>query len=224
MAIDGPAGAGKSTVARSVARQLQVAYVDTGAIYRSLTWEALRRGVSLDSERTLGDLAVELKIEFIPNDEQQKVWVRGEDLTEAIRMPVISANVAKVAAYPLVRERLLAIQRTLAEGAGGVVMDGRDIGTRIMPHADVKVFLTASAGVRAKRRYDELVEQGHALELPQVLEELEDRDRTDQSRQVAPLRPAADAVVLDTSPLSVEEVCAMVVALCEIRSRNKEGR
>ncbi len=221
VAIDGPAGAGKSTVAKNVARRIGVPYVDTGAIYRSLTWQAIRLGIPLDNEHALAELAQGLEILFIPDEPSQKVIVRGVEITHAIREPEISANVSQVATFPLVREKLLVIQTAFTKGTLGVVMDGRDIGTRIMPNADVKVFLTASIAVRAKRRFAELQRQGFAVDLTTVMQELEERDFVDRNRHASPLRPAEDAVQLDTSLLSIEESCAMVVALCEVRQEHK---
>lgn len=222
VAIDGPAGAGKSTVAKEVAKQISVPYVDTGAIYRSLTWQAIQDKVPFDSEQALAELAGGLEIFFVPDGIGQRVMVAGIDVTQAIRQPEVSAKVSLVSMFPTVREQLLALQTSLAKSSQGVVMDGRDIGTRIMPDADVKVFLTASLSIRASRRFMELRQQGFEVDFTKVLKELEERDYADQHRKASPLRAADDAVMLDTSVLSVEEASAMVVALCRVRQHRKE--
>ncbi len=221
VAIDGPAGAGKSTIAKNVARQLGIPYVDTGAIYRSLTWVAMQANVSIDDENELSHLAEELDILFIPEGLSQKVIVQGSDITHVIREPEISAKVSLVAKFPQVRKALLSIQTNLSESPLGVVMDGRDIGTSIIPSAEVKIYLTASLEVRAKRRFDEMSRQGFQVELEKVQWELKARDFADQNRDASPLRMAQDAVALDTSLLTIEEASAMVAALCEVRQRNK---
>ncbi len=221
VAIDGPAGAGKSTIAKHVARQMGIPYVDTGAIYRSLTWQSVNANIPLDDENALAQLAEGLDILFIPDGESQRVIVRGIDITQAIREPEISGKVSLVAKYPQVRRKLLAIQSMLSQSALGVVMDGRDIGTSILPDADVKIFLTAKLEVRARRRFEEMKRQGFDVELEKVLLELEARDQADKQRKASPLRMAEDAVALDTSLLTIEEASAMVAALCEVRLKNK---
>ncbi len=221
VAIDGPAGAGKSTIAKHVARQMGIPYVDTGAIYRSLTWQSVNANIPLDDENALAQLAEGLDILFIPDGESQRVIVRGLDITQAIREPEISGKVSLVAKYPQVRRKLLAIQSMLSQSALGVVMDGRDIGTSILPDADVKIFLTAKLEVRARRRFEEMKRQGFDVELEKVLLELEARDQADKQRKASPLRMAEDAVALDTSLLTIEEASAMVAALCEVRLKNK---
>ena len=221
VAIDGPAGAGKSTIAKNVAKQMGIPYVDTGAIYRGLTWEAINANIPLDDENALAQLAERLNIRFIPDGESQKVIVQGIDITQAIREPEISGKVSSIATYPQVREKLLTIQMEMAESERGVVMDGRDIGTSIIPDADVKIFLTATLEVRAKRRFEEMMRQGYHLKLEKVLVELEARDQADQERKASPLRMADDAAALDTSLLTIEEASAMVAALCKVRLKNK---
>lgn len=223
VAIDGPAGAGKSTVAKQVALQLGVTYVDTGAIYRGLTWLALQQGIDVEDQGALIKLAETLELTFLPGVPVQRVLVFDNDVTEAIREPEISARVAKVAAYPGVRDRLLQIQWQLAEDRHGVVMDGRDIGTRIMPRAEVKFFLTATLAVRADRRAQELRQKGFEISLEEVQNELAARDAADQNRAAYPLQAAADAVLLDTSTLLISEVVAMIVALCQARLARKGG-
>ncbi len=221
VAIDGPAGAGKSTIAKHVAKQLGIPYVDTGAIYRSLAWQAINANTPLDDENSLVQLAESLDILFIPDGDSQRVIVRGIDITHAIREPEISNKVSLVATYPQVRKELLTIQTTLSQSALGVVMDGRDIGTSILPDADVKIFLTATVEVRARRRFEEMKRQGFDVELEKVLLELEARDQADKQRKASPLRMADDAVALDTSLLTIEEASAMVAALCEVRLRTR---
>ncbi|KUK12680.1 MAG: Cytidylate kinase [Moorella sp. 60_41] len=215
IAIDGPAGAGKSTVARQVAEKLGYLYIDTGAMYRALTWKALSQGLDLSDEEGLSALAASTSLELKPlASGVTAVFCDGRDVTRQIRSPEVSQTVSRVAAVPGVRRELVKHQRKMAAG-GGVVMDGRDIGTHVLPEAAYKFFLTASLEERARRRWRELVSQGKGVTLEQVKEEIAERDRRDSRRPVAPLRPAPDAVVIDTTDLSPEEVTAHI--LCIIR-------
>jgi len=204
IAIDGPAGAGKSTLARLLGEKLGIPYIDTGAIYRALALKAYRMGISEDDEENLAKLARELKIEFKRDDRGMRVYLDGEDVSEAIRTPEITRLSSPVSKHPKVREALLELQRKLAENGG--VMEGRDIGTVILPDADVKIFLTASAKVRAMRRYLELKEKGYEVNLEDLEREIEERDRRDSTRSVAPLRMAEDAILLNTDNLTIEEM------------------
>lgn len=213
VAIDGPVGAGKTTVARAVARRLGFRHVDTGAMYRSVAWAALDRGVDIADEAAVTSLARALQIDLEDTPGGQRVRVDGRDVTDAIRDPAVSEAASVVSAYPGVREAMVARQRQLAAG-GGVVMEGRDIGTVVCPDADVKVFLTASVEERARRRYRELRGRGVAVTLEEVRRVEEERDRRDRSRAHSPLQPAADAVVLDTTGLTVDEAVQSVLALC----------
>jgi len=204
IAIDGPAGAGKSTLARLLGGKLGIPYIDTGAIYRALALKAFRMGISEDDEENLAKLAKELKIEFKRDDRGMRVYLDGEDVSEAIRTPEITRLSSPVSKHPKVREALLELQRKLAENGG--VMEGRDIGTVILPDADVKIFLTASTKVRAMRRYLELKEKGYEVNLEDLEREIEERDRRDSTRSIAPLRMAEDAILLNTDNLTIEEM------------------
>lgn len=205
IAIDGPAGAGKSTMARRVAKELGYQYVDTGAIYRTVGYHMSLMGIGpKDTDgitRLIDD--VSLRIEYAPDGVQHMI-LNGADVTQEIRTPQMSAYASGVSAQPVVREFLLDMQRELAR-THNVVMDGRDIGTVVLPHADVKIFLTAADTVRANRRFQELQQKGERTSYEQVLRELRQRDKQDSTRAIAPLRCAADAVRLDTSELTVEQ-------------------
>ncbi len=213
VAIDGPSGAGKSTLARTVAEKLQFVYVDTGAIYRSIGWYALHNGVATDDADAVAALLEGLNIEIqYGEDGLQHMLVNGKDVTAEIRRPEVSAAASKVAAIPAVRSYLLEMQRALAR-THNVIMDGRDIGTVVLPDAKCKIFLTASAETRAQRRCKELEERGTPQDYAAVLEDMRRRDELDCSRAVAPLKQAEDAVLLDTSELNFEESAAALLAL-----------
>ncbi|MBC7338387.1 MAG: (d)CMP kinase [Firmicutes bacterium] len=213
VAIDGPAGAGKSTVARRVADRLGYLYIDTGGMYRALTLKALRVGVDPGDGAAVARLASSTRISV---DSSGRILLDGEDVTAAIRCPAVSAAVSRVAGWPAVRKILTRRMRELA-GCGGAVLEGRDVGTCVVPHADCKVFLTASPEERAKRRWRELREAGYAVSLAEVYENLVTRDRADSSRGLAPLTVAEDAVVIDTTDLDVEETVEAVLRLCTDR-------
>ena len=204
VAIDGPAGAGKSTVARQLARRLGFTIIDTGAIYRSVALAAQRAGVSWDDDPGLARLLdAGLGLTF----RGERVLLRGEDVTEAIRTPEISRGASVVSARPVVRQKLLQLQRDLGRAAPrGAVLEGRDIGTVVFPDADVKFFLTASDEARAQRRHAELAEKGQSVPLPEVLADQRRRDKDDTERAIAPLRAAADAVVVDTTGFDLGQV------------------
>jgi CMP/dCMP kinase len=212
VAIDGPVGAGKSTVARGVADRLAYRYVDTGAMYRSVGWAALQRGVDLRDEEAVTSVARAITIEFAPSSNGQRVIVDGINVTEAIRQPEISDAASVVSAYRGVRDAMVAVQRRLGS-AGGVVMEGRDIGTVVFPDAEVKVFLDASPAERARRRHAEMKAKGVPVDFDALRRAEEARDHRDQTRTHSPLRPAPDAVVIDTTGLAVEDVVARIVAL-----------
>ena len=206
IAIDGPAGSGKSTVARILAQRLGYSYIDTGAMYRAVAYRAMQAGLDVqkDAEK-IGRLAGELSYEFRQVDGEQHLFVDGEDVEEAIRSVQVGNLSSPVSAIPQVREHLVAAQRQMA-AAGGVVMEGRDIGTVVLPDADLKVFLTATAGERARRRWRQLQEQGIIEDYEQVLRDQLERDQRDSSRAVAPLRPAEDARELATDKLTAQQV------------------
>lgn len=202
IAVDGPASSGKGTVARGVARQLGYAYVDTGAMYRSVAMMAARRGVAWDDAEALGAVAASLSFRFTWDGGALRVEVDGEDVTRDIRADEIGTGASKVSAFSAVRRALLSLQRSLAD-EGGVVMDGRDIGTVVLPEAQLKVFLTASLDERARRRHAELVRRGDSVSFEQVREAIERRDAADSGRAIAPLEPAVDSVRVDTTELSI---------------------
>jgi CMP/dCMP kinase len=212
VAIDGPVGAGKSTVAWAVARRLGFRYVDTGAMYRSVAWAALQRGMDLRDEAAVTALARSLRIEFHANPEGQRVWVDGRDVTDTLRSPEVSDAASIVSMYPGVREAMVAIQRALG-AQGGVVMEGRDIGTVVFPDADVKIFLDASLEERARRRYRELRARGLNADLDAVRQAEEERDRRDRTRTHSPLQRAPGAVVIDSTQLPADEVIERIVQL-----------
>jgi CMP/dCMP kinase len=206
IAIDGPAGSGKTTVARLVAAELGLRTVETGAMYRALTLEALDAEVSLDDEAGLVKLAAATLIEL----RGDRVFMDGLDVTEAIRSERVTASVSELSAHPKVREWMVKQQRALAAG-GGVVMEGRDIGTVVLPSAHLKVFLTASARERARRRSKELAESGVDAKESSTLQELAERDRIDSKREASPLAVAQDAMVLDTTKMTLDEVVEAIV-------------
>jgi len=211
IAIDGPAGAGKSTVARMVAKELGYLYVDTGAMYRAITLKALREGVDLHDPVSLGELAEAASVELIAGDDQSlRILLDGEDVTAEIRRPYISQNVSLPAKVPAVRKRLVKLQQAMAE-RGGVVMEGRDIGTVVLPDARIKIYLTASTGERARRRREELVAKGYHVDQQQMEAEILERDRIDSTREADPLTPAPDAEIIDSSFLPAEKVVKMIV-------------
>ncbi len=222
VAIDGPAGAGKSTVAAEVARRLGFTRLETGALYRAVAWQALRRGVPLDDEAALEAIAQRLPVRFEPcGDGSNRVWLGEQDVTLRLRDPAVGEAASRVAALPSVRAALLGLQRELG-AEGRVVLDGRDIGTVVFPDAEVKVFLTASPEERARRRMEELRARGIEADPAEVLEGIVRRDRQDSGRDVAPLRAAEDAITLDSTKLSVEEVVERIVPLVERAARRMD--
>ncbi len=202
IAIDGPAGAGKSTVAKALAQRLGFFLLDTGAIYRAVALSAARAGVAFSDGARLGGVAREMALRF---DEAGRVWLGDEDVSTAIRTPDMSQGASTVSAHPAVRDALLELQRRLAE-KGRCVVEGRDIGTVVLPWAPVKIFLTASDEVRARRRYDELKAKGADVSFEETLRDLRERDHRDSTRAVAPLKQADDAVPMDTSDMNQAEV------------------
>lgn len=213
VAIDGPVGAGKSTAARECAKRLGFVYCDTGALYRAVGLYCVRNGFDPKNPSEVADCPDKIKVEISLVDGVQHVFLNGEDVSEDIRLPEISMAASAVSAVPEVRKALLGIQREIAE-KNNVVMDGRDIGTVVLPNADVKIFLTAKPEIRAKRRYDELVKKGVETTFDEVLNDLNERDYNDSHRAEAPLKQAEDAVLADTSELdfeqSVELICRIV--------------
>jgi len=212
IAIDGPVGSGKSTLARRVAALLGYVYIDTGAMYRALALKALRREMSFDASAALEALAGETRIDLRAPDGAQQVVLDGEDVTAAIRSPEVSQAASKIAVVPGVRHVLVAEQRRAGE-QGGVVMEGRDIGSVVFPDAQLKIFLMASPEIRAERRWREHQQKGEAIDLARTLEEIHERDKRDRERLSSPLVRAADAVVVDSTAMESEEVARLVVML-----------
>jgi len=205
IAIDGPASSGKSTIAKLLADEFQLVYVDTGAMYRTLTYLALKNNVEVNDEQRLADLLKETEITFKRDKNGQEVFANEENVTEAIRQNDVTNNVSVVSSFPKVREELVRRQQVISEQSG-VVMDGRDIGTVVLPNADVKFFLVASVEERAERRYLENKEKGIESDFERLKQEIIDRDEYDTNRKVSPLKQAQDAVRLDTTSLSIPEV------------------
>lgn len=217
VAIDGPAGAGKSTVARQVAAALGLTYLDTGAMYRAVAWKALRAGVDTTDAAALADLAQHMEIAFSPvaPDSTQRVWVDGEDITTEIRAPAVSNLTSAISALPAVRRVLVALQRQIGRRSPeGVVVEGRDTGTVVFPQAQVKVFLTASPEERARRRVAELEQYGQPVDYARILADQRERDERDSQRADSPLVAAPDAVLLNTDRLPVHDVVARILSLC----------
>lgn len=217
VAIDGPAGAGKSTIAKLVAERLGYAYIDTGAMYRSVAWRFLQTGQPFD-ETFISHLANTMVIQFRPEARVNRVFVDGQEVTDAIRSTEVTANVSQVAAIGAVREAMVAQQRRMGD-AGGVLMDGRDIGTVVFPNAQLKIFLTASVEERAQRRYKELLAKGEQVDLAQLQQDIANRDKQDSERAIAPLRQAEDALLLDTSHMNIEQVTEKILQLVEERAQ-----
>lgn len=212
VAIDGPMGAGKGTIARLVAARLGYRYVDTGAMYRAVAWKALREGVKLDSPEAVAAVARRAHVRLEPCQDGLRVWCDGQDVTDAIRSVEVSAVVGRIAAIPAVREILTRQLQGMAQD-GGVVMEGRDIGTVVLPQAEVKVYLEASLEERARRRFEELQARGERVPLETVRELVRRDDDLAQTRPAAPLRRAQDAVVVDTTGRSPEEVAEQIIRL-----------
>lgn len=213
IAIDGPAGAGKSTVAKIVAEKLGYIYIDTGAMYRAVAWKTLQQSKEATDEdilRAVQDIDVRLAC----TESGTRVTVDGTDVTREIRTTEVTHIVSRVAALGPVREKMVELQRAMASD-GAVVMDGRDIGTNVLPNADVKIFLTASVEERARRRYDEMKEKGYAVDFDELKHEIAARDKQDSERAISPLRQAEDAVLLDSTSLTIDEVVTRILKLLE---------
>lgn len=215
VAIDGPAGSGKSSVSQEVAKRLDFTYIDTGAIYRAVAYAASLRGISFDDEAGLAQLAGDLKVKFEVTENGQRVMLDGQDISREIRTEAMSQGSSKVSRHQKVRDALLLLQQQLAHKAPrGAIMEGRDIGTVVFPDADLKIFVSASDEVRAKRRFDELICRGVSADQVQILGDLRERDHRDKNRAVAPLKVADNAVVVDTSTMDqasvVDYICALI--------------
>ena len=214
IALDGPSGAGKSTVARLLAQKLGYIYIDTGAMYRAIGWKARHEGIDLSDEQKLADLCQRTEVLIRKDNRDPKVYVDGRDVSGEIRTPEMGMMASTVSKSPAVRARLLMLQRELGKN-GGVVMDGRDIGTVVFPDADVKFFLDASAGERGRRRYLELKAKGMDVDLARITQEIEDRDKQDSSRTLAPLKKAEDALLFDTTGMSIDGVLDSMLKVVE---------
>lgn len=216
VAIDGPAASGKSTIGRLLAEHLGYLYFDTGVMYRAVTYAALQRNIPVEDQETVTELADQLQIDIQKSEGNDlngyKVFVDGKDITEEIRLPDVDARVSVVSAYPGVRQALSLQQRRIGL-RGKIVMVGRDIGTVVLPEADLKVFLDASVEERSKRRYLEAQKRDDSVSLDQILESMIERDRIDSTRDIAPLKPAEDAVIIDTDGLGIKQVLNRLIAL-----------
>ncbi|TFE00425.1 (d)CMP kinase [Jeotgalibacillus sp. R-1-5s-1] len=216
IALDGPAAAGKSTVAKKIAEQLGFIYIDTGAMYRTLTYKALKNEIDPKNGKELSALLLNTVIELKPGEEGQRVFLDGEEVTREIRQQEITLNVSDVALHQEVREEMVRRQQALVE-EGGIVMDGRDIGTAVIPDAELKVFMIASADERARRRLEDHKKQGIQSDFEQLKKEIEKRDMIDSTREVSPLKKADDAIELDTTSMTIDEVVEKVTHLAEER-------
>ncbi|GEN47310.1 (d)CMP kinase [Ligilactobacillus pobuzihii] len=219
IAIDGPASAGKSTVAKLVAKRLNYIYCDTGAMYRAVTYAALKQGIALDNDKVLAEMLNSFELKFVPADPEQLVIVNGEDVTKKIRLPEVTNQVSLVSAQPSVRKEMTHRQQDIA-AAGAIVMDGRDIGTTVLPQAEVKIFLVASVHERAVRRYKENVSKGIETSMATLEDEIKTRDYKDSHREISPLTQASDAILLDTTSLNITEVVEKILEFIEEYEKN----
>ena len=216
IAIDGPAAAGKSTVAKIVAEKLNYIYIDTGAMYRALTFKAILNEISFEDELKLTEILQRTSIELLPTDGGQSIFLDGQNVTNEIRTSEVTNSVSLVAKHKLVREEMVGRQQSFGLN-GGVVMDGRDIGTHVLPHAEVKVFLLASVEERAIRRHTENIQKGYPSDLEKLKEEIATRDKLDSEREIAPLKKAQDAIEIDTTSLAITEVVEIILGLVKER-------
>lgn len=214
IAVDGPAGAGKSTIAKLVAKKMNLIYVDTGAMYRAMALYFIKQGVNIDDAEAVAEACMDADITIKYEDGMQMVYLNEENVTAFLRTEEVGNAASVTSGVPQVRARLLELQQTLAK-TSDCIMDGRDIGTCILPNADVKIYLTASSAVRAKRRFDELVAKGETCDLVKIQEDIEERDYRDMHREVAPLKQAEDAILVDSSYMTIEEVVETIVKLAE---------
>ncbi len=220
IAIDGPSGAGKSTMAKIISKKLGILYLDTGSMYRAVALKAIRQGIDTRDREKVAAIMPDIRIDISYVDGSQRVFLDGEDITGSIRTNEVSMGASNVSAFPDVRERLVELQRKIAENTG-VIMDGRDIGTHVLPNADVKIFLTASVEERARRRYEELKEKGLLDKtLDQLIEEIKTRDYNDSTRQHSPLRQAEDAILLDTSHLNIDQAVQKILEIIDKRTND----
>ena len=214
VAIDGPAGAGKSTIAKAVAKKMNLIYVDTGAMYRAMALYMLRENVDVEDEDEVGIKCVTADITIAYENGEQVVYLNGENVNAYLRTEKVGNTASVTSKNPKVREKLVELQQKLAKEAD-VVMDGRDIGTVVLPNAQTKIYLTASVEVRAKRRYDELMAKGETADIKEIAADIADRDYRDMHREISPLKQAEDAVLLDTSDMDIESVIGKVIEICD---------
>ena len=214
VAIDGPAGAGKSTIAKLVAKEKGYIYVDTGAMYRGLAIHFIKRGLKAEDIQGIVEACKDAEVSIVYENDVQQIYLNGENVTAMLRTEEVGNMASKTSAIPAVREKLLELQRTQAREKD-VIMDGRDIGTNILPNADVKIYLTASVETRATRRYKELLEKGENCVYEEIAQDIKERDERDMNREIAPLKQAEDAILVDSSEMTIEEVVKTICSYCK---------
>ena len=214
VAIDGPAGAGKSTIAKLVAKEKGYIYVDTGAMYRGLAIHFIKKGIKAEYIKGIVEACKDAEVSIVYENDVQQIYLNGENVTAMLRTEEVGNMASKTSAIPAVREKLLELQRTLAREKD-VIMDGRDIGTNILPNADVKIYLTASVETRATRRYKELLEKGENCVYEEIAQDIKERDERDMNREIAPLKQAEDAILVDSSEMTIDEVVKTICSYCK---------
>ena len=214
VAIDGPAGAGKSTIAKLVAKEKGYIYVDTGAMYRGLAIHFIKKGIKAEDIKGIVEACKDAEVSIVYENDVQQIYLNGENVTAMLRTEEVGNMASKTSAIPAVREKLLELQRTLAREKN-VIMDGRDIGTNILPNADVKIYLTASVETRATRRYKELLEKGENCVYEEIAQDIKERDERDMNREIAPFKQAEDAILVDSSEMTIDEVVKTICSYCK---------